>query len=538
MRFRILIITAALMVMTCAVFWPVQHHLFLDFDDNIYVTENLYVQGGITLGGAVYAFTTLQSRYWIPMTWMSHMLDCQLYDMNPTGHHLTSLGVHAANVIFLFLLLSRLTASPWRSAFVAAVFAVHPLTVESVAWIAERNNVLSVWFGLIAIGTYVRYTEKPALAKYFWVVLAMTASLMSKPALVTLPLILLLLDFWPLKRFECRPTIYLLYEKLPLCALAGLFSIITLIAEPSTGTLNVRHDIPFGFRLGNAVVSYMRYIEKFCYPVGLSIFYPHPGWNLPVWQAITSSLALVGISVWAIISSRRYPYFAVGWFWYLVSLLPVIGILQIGRQAMADRYAYFPLIGLGVIVAWGVPALLEKWRYQTFVLSAAAAGGLIAFTIGTESQLRHWQNSKALFEHAIQVTTDNYLAHYNVGNIFLKENQFDEAASHYSEAVRIKPDYFMAHHNLGMALMRKGDTQEAIGHFSEAIRIRPNYALAHNSMGYLLAKEGRFDEALSHFYEAARLDPQFTLAQQNILIIERMKSLSPKNASKNQKKIN
>ena len=492
-----------LIVATFCIYSQVQDHKFINFDDDRYITDNLNVQAGLTIESIKWAFTPSHTSYGHPMTWLSHMLDYQLYGLHPKGHYLTNLFLHISSVLILFIVLLRMTGALWKSGFVAAMFALHPLNVESVVWIAERKNVLSTLFWLMTMWAYIHYAEKPTVKRYGLVFLFFTLGLMSKPMLVTLPFVLLLLDYWPLRRLKFeqerggneisekntarRSEVFrLVLEKIPLFLLTTGLSIVTFITEKSYGAMNYAENLTFSTRLTNAMVSYLEYLGKMIWPRGLSILYPHPGNALPVWQGILCGMVLVGITIISIRLIRKVPYFAVGWFWYLGTLVPVIGIVQVGGQAMADRYTYIPLIGIFIFVAWGVPELMSKWRYKEKVLSVLV--GIIIFTllITTWRQVSHWKNSITIYEHAIRVTDKKYpdfaLAHNNLGNALSAERKNEEAISHFKMAIKLQPDYAAAHYNLGNALVAEGKNEEAISHYKMAIKLKPDYADAHNNL--------------------------------------------------------
>jgi len=460
------------MVATFCIYWQVQDHEFVSFDDPIY-TQNPNFKAGFTSESFKWAFTTMDSEDWSPVNWLSHMLDYQLYGMHPKGHHLTNLFFHIANALLLFMVLHRMTGALWQSGFVAAMFAFHPLNVESVAWVAERKNVLSTLFWLLTMWAYIHYAAKPTIKRYGLVFLFFTLGLMSKVMLVTLPFALLLLDYWPLRRLKFeqerggnetsekntarRSEVFrLVLEKIPLFLLTTGLSIVTFIAEKSFGGMNYMENRTFSTRLANAMVSYLEYFEKMIWPEKLAVFYPHPGNTLAVWKGLLCGMALVGITIISIRLIRKALYFAVGWFWYLGTLVPVIGIVQVGGQAMADRYAYIPLIGIFIIVAWGVPELISKWRYKEKVLSISV--GIIIFTllITTWKQVSHWKNSITIFKHAIRVTDKKYpnfaSIHYNLGIALVAEGKNEEAISHYKMAIKINPDFALAQKNLETVL--------------------------------------------------------------------------------------
>jgi len=411
-----------LMVATFCIYSQVQDHEFVSFDDPIYI-QNPNVKAGFTSESVEWAFTTMATEDWSPVNWLSHMLDYQLYGMHPKGHHLTNLFFHIANALLLFMVLHRMTGALWQSGFVAAMFAFHPLNVESVAWAAERKNVLSTLFWLLTMWAYIHYAAKPTIKRYGLVFLFFTLGLMTKSMLVTLPFALLLLDYWPLRRLKFgqerggnetsekntakRSEVFrLMLEKIPLFLLTTGLSIVTFIATKSFGA--IVEDVTFSTRLTNATVSNLEYLEKMMWPEKLAIFYAHPGNTLAVWKGILCGMALLGITIISIRLIRKAPYFAVGWFWYLGTLVPVIGIVQVGGQAMADRYTYIPLIGIFIIAAWGVPELISKWRYKEKVLSISVGIIIPTLLVTTWWQVNHWKNSITVFKHAIRVTDKKY----------------------------------------------------------------------------------------------------------------------------------
>jgi len=469
------------MVATFCIYSQVQDHEFINLDDDKYVTESSLVQAGLTNENIIRVFTTTHYGGWFPITSISYMLDYQLYGLNPKGYLLTNLFFHIANSLLLFLVLFRMTGAIWQSAFVAAMFAFHPLNVESVAWAAERKNVLSTLFWLLTMWAYIHYAEKPTVKRHGLVFLFFTLGLMSKPMLVTLPFVLLLLDYWPLGRLKleqggsnsdasAKSTYHvkseflkLMLEKVPLFALATGSSIITFISQQSGGKAINANNLSLPTRLTNAMVSYLEYLQKMIWPEKLAVFYPHPGNTLAVWKGILCGMALVGITIISIRLIRKAPYFAVGWFWYLGTLVPVIGIVQVGSQAMADRFTYIPLIGIFIIVAWGLPELISKWPYKEKVLSISV--GLIIFTllITTWRQVSHWKNSITVFKHAIRVTDKKYpgfsVAHNNLGNALVRAGMTEEAIDYYKEAIRIRPGFTAAQKNLETALLRSEELE-------------------------------------------------------------------------------
>lgn len=527
----------SLTVAILAAFWQVQNNEFVNFDDGKYVTENRQVQDGLTWDGLVWAFTTMHANFWHPLTWLSHMLDCQLYGLNPGGHHFTNLLLHIANTLLLFLVLERMTGAPWQSAFVAALFALHPLHAESVAWIAERKDVLSTFFWILTMGLYFRYVELPGLNRYLLVLLSFALGLMAKPMLVTLPFVLLLLDYWPLGRFQsvrsvgatnqqpCKPAntncqkpraVFLLWEKVPLLFIAAVSSLVAFFAQHHGGAIKSFALFPIEVRVANALVSYVSYIIKMIWPQDLSVFYPHPGSTIPMWQVTLAGLLLVTISVLVIRGARRRPYLAVGWLWYLGTLIPVIGLVQVGDHAMADRYTYVPLIGLFIMIAWGVPDVLARWSRRRIVLATSTAGLLSALMITSWLQIQHWKDSITLFEHTLHVTPDTPLAHNNLGVALAGQGKLDRAIWHYSQALQIKPDYLGARINLGSVLSEQGKLREAIAHYLKILRIKPDFVDAHFNLGNALARQGKLDKAIAHYSEALRIKPDDAEVHNNI----------------------
>jgi tetratricopeptide (TPR) repeat protein len=518
------LISLLLAAATLAVYWQVGNHDFINYDDPLYVTENLRVQAGLTFDNVRWAFTTFEASNWHPLTWLSHMLDVELFGMHPRGHHLTSVVLHAINSMVLFLVLTRMTAAPGRSAIVAALFALHPLHVESVAWVAERKDVLSTLFFLLTIGAYVAYARRPASGRYLVVATVYALGLMAKPMLVTLPCLLLLLDYWPLRRFhfsparaegeatrtlpepERWPTGRLIMEKLPLLLLTLAASLVTLHAQSTSQAMASADYVPLAFRLLNALSAYVGYISKMLWPVDLAVLYP-----LPVQRGIVNGLLcaglLLGISLAVVRWRKQAPYLPVGWFWYLGTLVPVIGLVQVGVQAMADRYTYIPLTGLFIMAVWGGSELLGKRRYRRAVESAGAGTLLAVCALLTWHQLGHWQNSLTLMSHTIRVTERNWMAHTSLGLALADQGRYVEAIGHYREAIRISEVNFLAHNNLGLVLVQSGRPAEAITHYREAIRINPQWYGAYMNLGATLANLGRTEEAITPFQKAAELQP-------------------------------
>ena len=500
MRYRYVIILA-LVAATLVSYWRVGNNDFVTYDDLDYVVQNPHVQT-MNYDTIIRTFTSTDNANWHPLTWLSHMVDCQLYGLNPRGHHLTNVFFHIANTVFLFLLFVRMTGATWRSAFVAALFALHPLHVESVAWVAERKDVLSTLFFMLTLLAYARYAERPALARYVTVFCTFALGLMAKPMLVTLPFVLLLLDYWPLGRCAfggqtgteedpgrgTQSVAYLFLEKVPLFLLAAASSCVALYAQKSFGAVVALGLAPFEFRVENALVSYVAYIGKMFWPTGLVFLYPPV--MLPMWQVIGSALLLAAITIAVIRWARPFPFLSVGWLWFLGTLVPVIGLVQVGVQSMADRYTYIPLIGLFVIVAWGVPTLAKNWCHHRRVLAVSAIGILAVFSVCTWRQTGYWKNSIELYSHALKFNNDNYIAHEYLGNALADQGRYEEAISHYEEFLRINPDYEVVHYRLGIALEKLGRIDEAIGQYQEALRINPADSTARSLLETARTKGG------------------------------------------------
>ncbi len=527
---RTLWVSLALIAANLIVYAQVWGHDFVNYDDPDYVTDNPIVSEGLTRHGVAWAFTTFHSSNWHPLTWLSHMLDVQLYGLNPGPHHFTNLLLHMANTLLLFWLLHAMTGALGRSAFVAGLFAVHPLHVESVAWVAERKDVLSTLLGLLTLCAYVGYVRQPRLRRYGLVLVLFALGLMAKPMLVTLPLVLLLLDFWPLRRIAFgsnppgaadprrdwqRQAFRLILEKIPLLALGAASSIVTLAAQRRGGSVTDLAMLPLKFRAASALVSYAAYIGKMLWPARLAVFYPYPR-TLPAAWVVGALLGLLGISIAVMKAGLRHPYLPVGWLWYLGTLVPVIGLVQVGSQLRADRYTYVPLIGLFIIVAWGIPELVARWAPPGMILPAAALLAILACMLTAWRQVQYWENSSTLWDHAQNVTTGNYLALNNAGVALVKEGKMDEAILEFSEALRLEPGYADVHNNLGKALASQGKLGEAIAEYSVAVRIKPDFAEAHYNLGSALAGQGRMDDAVAQYSEALRIQPDFPGAHESL----------------------
>ncbi|MGD0816234.1 MAG: tetratricopeptide repeat protein [Verrucomicrobiota bacterium] len=499
------VICLALAAITFAVFGRTLTHGFVDYDDGTYVFDNAMVFHGLTLRGLAWAFTSTHAANWHPLTWLSHMLDCQLYGLHPGGHHLTNVLLHTATVIALFLVLRQMTGALWRSAFVAAVFAIHPLRVESVAWVAERKDVLSGLFFMLTIAAYVRFARRPGPARYALVSLLFALGLMCKPMLVTLPLVLLLLDYWPLRRGDSRKLSGLVMEKLPLLALSAASSVATLLAQSREIQASGSFSLPW--RLGNALMAYMIYLGQMVWPSGLAAFYPYPPAHWPAWEMALAGLLLAGLS-WAAWKQRRnQPWLLTGWLWFLVMLLPVVGIVQVALQSHADRYTYLPQIGLYTALTWLAAEWCAQRRTSRAALGSLMAAVLAALGACAWKQTAYWKDSQTLWTHAASCTTDNYVAHFKLGSLFLQSGQLDEAIAHFQSALQFRPDYAQAHNNIGAALLQEGKVDEAILHFQKALQLSPAYGQAENNLASAFLQKGKFDEAIAHLQRALQLEP-------------------------------
>ena len=516
-KYRVLCVYLILGSVTFIVYKPVLHQGFSCFDDSDYVTANRNVQGGLMRQSVLWAFGKPYAANWHPITWLSHILDCELFGLNPKGHHLVSLLLHIANTLLLLRVLQEMTGALWRSTFVAALFALHPLHVESVAWVAERKDVLSTLFWMLTMAGYVRYVRGGGAKWYVATLILFALGLMAKQMLVTLPFVLLLLDFWPFERLQSRKDIKeLVLEKVPFFVLSAVFSVIVLRAQE--GAFSPRIASP-GIRTANAFVSYLAYIGKMLRPAGLAVFYPHPGDKLPMseWVAAFVVLAIITILVFGVARGRKY--LAVGWLWYVGTLIPVIGIVQVGSQSMADRYTYVPLTGLFIMIAWGVEDFLPKWRRRGTVLGVSGAAVLLALSICTHFQVRYWRDNLTLFQHALKVTKDNSTAFYGLGSAYSEMGQWEDAIEAYKQAIKIEPAYSKAYCNLGMAYSQLGQWREAVAAYNLAINISPDFAEAYYNLGLTWAVVGQNSKAIEAFTEAIKIRPDYAEAYNNLGVV-------------------
>jgi Flp pilus assembly protein TadD len=513
---------AAIGLATLAIYLQTSKFGFIGIDDGPYVLANPMVKAGFTAAGFVWAFTTFAASYWHPLTWLSLMLDCQLFGVDPGANHLVNLAFHLANSLLLFVVCAKMTRRPWRSLIVAGIFALHPLHVESVAWVAERKDVLSTFFGLLTLLFYIRYTEAATTRRYVAMALFFGFSLLAKPMLVTFPLLFLLLDFWPLRRMEWppqRPVFRrLALEKLPLLAMAAAFSVVTIYAQRSEAMVSIEH-ISIPARFANATVAYVRYLEKAFWPSNLGVFYPFHTPQAP--SVVLAAVVLVGIT-WAFARLiKRQPYLMVGWLWFLGILVPVIGILQAGSQSMADRFMYLPIVGLSIAVVWGVTDLLESRRSASYWGPSLAGIALLLFSIAAYRQAGYWRDSRTLFERTLAVTEDNFLIENNMALIMAEAGRHEDAIKFYRNAIAVQPEVPEPHVNIAQELMISGKPDEALIQLTEALRLKPNLPLAHMDLALLLAGGGKMEEANLHLNELLRLSSGDAVAQSYLCFVFR-----------------
>ena len=558
-----------LFLATFFLFAPMFNHDFIHLDDPLYITQNDIVKKGLTLEGFVWAFKNISAGFWFPLTWLSHMLDCQIFGLNPGGHHFTSLLLHSMNSLMLFYLFNKITRAFLPSLLVASIFAFHPLHVEPVAWASSRKDVLSTFFWILTMWSYIRYVKQGGAKAYLLVVLCFLLGLMSKPMLVTLPFILILMDYWPLCRldigqscnrdhsnaskimstyYKSTPFVKLCTEKIPLLTLSFLSISITYIAEKDIGAIVPFESLPLVIRFGNALVSYMGYMYKTILPIGLTTHYPRPD-LLPSWEIASCFFLCMLITLFAIRIHQRHPYFIFGWLWFLGALVPVIGLIQIGTHSMADRYSYVPLIGLSIIFSWGLHHLLVKLRFiKIYPLISCIV--VLPLIILTNIQLSYWQNGIILFKHSYELNKNDIVTgynlglaladsgreeeaivhfyralgiksiehkvHFNLGNAFQSFERYDAAISHYQAALSIDPEYIDALNNLGLVFYQLGKYNKASYYFSSVLKIDPNRASAHNNLGVILLLQNKVGEAISHFGEASKIDPNNIMAIKNL----------------------
>ena len=513
-----LLILLGLAVMTFAIYAQVIGHQFITLDDPTYIQENSMVNRGITRAGLVWAFTTFHAANWHPLTWISHMIDCQLFGTNAGRHLLVNALIHVTNTLLVFWFVLRTTRARWPSALVAAFFALHPLHVESVAWASERKDTLSTFFGLLSLIAYVRYAEAPSISRYAWTAITLALGLLAKPILVTWPFVMLLLDYWPLRRFNGQHARRsrsgggssvvrgLVVEKIPLCALAAASAVMTLMAQSRGGAVRTLAHDPIAVRLPNAVVSYAKYLLLTFWPNDLAVYYPFAG--IAAWQIIAAVFLLIGITAFCVSQRRIRPYLVVGWLWFLGTLVPVIGIVQVGGQIMADRYFYIPSIGLFIALVFGLADIAKSWRVAPALSAGIAGGVLLILATLTNAQIQRWRDSFTLFEHTLAVTPPNLRIEHNLGIALGASDRYDEAAAHFAKALQIDPNFYDALVAMGVTRAHQGHLPEATEYFQAAIRSQPDAPKARVQLAHALWTENRDEAALEEVERASQLAPQ------------------------------
>ncbi|MBN1788288.1 MAG: tetratricopeptide repeat protein [Sedimentisphaerales bacterium] len=502
-----------------AVYYQVYSYEFVNFDDPVYVYANPHIRTGLTGETIKWALTAGYAANWHPLTWLSHAMDWQLYSFRPGGHHVTSLIFHVANTVLLFIVLYKMTKAFWPSAYVAALFALHPMHVESVAWVSERKDVLSTFFWMLTMLAYASYVYKPKIRRYLLILLFFALGLMSKPMLVTVPFVLLLLDFWPLERMSFkseqddsrRSILYLVIEKIPLFLMVIASSVVTFIVQRKAGAMTVGEEYGPVVRIANAAISYVQYIIKMLWPVRLAMFYPHQGKNISFGLAGGAAVLLLLITIVILRFGVKRRYLITGWFWYLGTLVPVIGIVQVGTQAFSDRYSYITLTGLFIIIAWGGAELFVKWHRHKSVGWTASIMILFVLAVCAHLQQSYWKNSLTLCEHALLVTRDNYKAHFSIGPILIENGRFEEAIRHNKEALRIRPNSLEALNGLAVSLHSAGKIDEAVDYYIQILQMDPNMAVTRANLAMALTSQGKVAEAVEHY----RIVAEATDAPQN-----------------------
>lgn len=513
------LVMGVLTLFTLLLYWPSTNNDFVNCDDPAYILSNPHVIGGLTFENVTWAASTGYNHNWHPLTWLSHMTDCQLFGLNPSAHHLTSILLHLLNTVLVFVLLHLLTGSVWRSFMVAALFGWHPLHVESVAWVSERKDVLSCCFGLLSLIFYVHFARskignlKSETRNYLLALGCFALGLMSKPMLVTWPFVLLLLDYWPLKRIsDLKP---LLLEKTPFFSLSAIVSIVTYHVQKQGGSLGMAENLPLAARAGNAIVSYYRYLGKLFWPADLAIFYPHPG-HWPMADVVLAATLILSITVFVFVQRCKFPFLLMGWLWFLGTLVPVIGLVQVGNQAMADRYTYIPSLGIFILIIWGGFEVTKPWPKPKLARWGTGLVALSLCVVFTREQLGFWRNGEILFRHTLAVTRNNYFAQSGLGVALYHQGKIDEAILHYQESLKLRPTDVDSLSNLATALADCGRNNEAIAAYQAALKIQPADPALHNNLGTALAQSRQPDAAISEYQEAIRLQPNFASAHKNL----------------------
>ncbi|MBF0517485.1 MAG: tetratricopeptide repeat protein [Nitrospirae bacterium] len=509
----VLLLAAAVMI----VFLPVYGFEFVSFDDAIHITNNPHVQNGLTVDGIKWAFTTTIEGNWVPLMWITHMIDAAIYGVNPGGHHMSNLILHIINSIVLFLLFKEMTGELWRSALVAALFAVHPAHVESVAWVSERKDLISALFWFITMSFYVKYTRQPSRKSYAYVIIFFILGLMSKPMLVTLPFVLLLIDSWPLGRLKQTPLSKLIIEKIPMFIISGVFSVITYYAQKNYKAVISLAELPYSLRMGNVLTAYVKYLKNAVIPTGLSVFYPRME-AVEAWQWIGAVVILLAVTICAVLVVKRSPYILTGWFWFLGTMVPVIGLVQVGAQGMADRYTYIPFIGLFIMAAYALPTKISQ-RLPVKIISFAIICTCTALSV---KQVRYWQNSTSLLTHASQTIKTSALLFYNLGTVLAETGKYDQSLKAFDKAIAIDPKNADAYINKGTVYMRIHQFDKAAENFNSAIAIKPDIPEAYNGLGEAMMTVGNHKAAAEMFQKALLINPNYKRAHSNLnMIIER-----------------
>ena len=532
--FRYIAVCLFIAVITLSVYGRLVTYDFVNFDDNLYVTANKNVQSGISLKSIIWAFSFNEVAYWHPLSLISHMIDCRIFGLNAGMHHLINLFLHIASSILLFFVLKQATGALWRSAIVALLFAIHPINVESVAWIADRKNVLSTFFWMLTMFAYIFYAKRPAIYRYLTVMFFFVLGLLSKPMLVTLPFVLLLFDYWPLERIksgsEKGVLLKIILEKVPLIMLSLISVVVSSFSLKYARIFVSQESVPFDLRIANASVSYLKYIAKIILPQNLAVNYPFPS-AIPLWHVIGSVIFLLAVSAFALLAAKKRGYIFTGWFWYAGTLLPVIGIVQGGLwPAMADRWAYIPVAGFLIMLIWGLHELfIERFKIRKMLIYLTGMTCLSIIVSVAYLQVGYWKNSYTLYKHALEVTGGSDLVHNNMGSYLLRQGKFNEAKHHFLEALVINQRYEEALNNIGIISYNEGKYYEAIDYYLKALKVNPDFPDAHNNLGVAMISIGRMDDAISHFKKALIINPEYEGAFGNLKKALKLKTGSDKN---------
>jgi tetratricopeptide (TPR) repeat protein len=520
-----LCVSLILVLAIAAVYFPVRDHDFISLDDGLYVTQNIHVNRGLSVEGLKWALTTNHAGFWIPLTWVSLMIDSHLFGLSAGHYHVTNVMIHIVNTLLLFFVLRRMTGAIWPSSVVAILFAVHPIHVESVAWVSERKDVLFAFFWMLAMWFYVRYAQNPGIRRYIPLMLCYILGLMAKPMIVTLPFVLLLLDYWPLKRLQIKEKnhpaeqqqnlLTLVLEKVPLFILTVVVSVITFVLQKSGGAVTSLSTLPVSDRLFNSLISYVKYLGKMVWPHPLAVLYSRPD-ALPAWQWALSLILLLAFSILIFHYRKNHPYLPVGWLWFLGTMVPVIGIVQSGPQTMADRFAYMPFIGLYIMLAWGLQRMIARWPNRKAFALLTGAIAVTAFMLVARIQVGYWSNDLTLYAHTLKTTSNNFVVHRNYGMALAYKGRLNEALFHFQRALEIDPSYAQTYHDMGTALMLNGDFDESVKYLEHSLKLRPNYSKSHYNLGLALMRLGRFKEAEYHFRRAVQIDPEFKKDRKNL----------------------